>query len=237
MVRPPQDPWRNAPTSELQDQILPRWFVLTALISIAAAIIVAVAAFLVARSSEVPVTERRPPPAAEYTTGVGDVILGDSDPQPVDPPCPEVAGIRIAGEEADRMSLTRGLAALCDSDLEPEVQSLVEDFAAAEGIIRFASFSETGVDSTAALDEPLILLNVRFTATDPAWIAPLIVHDLVARDGDPALATAAFAARTAEAEVCSQLFDDARPSRGCQDAQAITDLDDPLGALRDAGYR
>lgn len=237
MVRPSQDPWRHAPSGELQDQILPRWFVLTALISIPLAAIVLIAAFLVARSDEVPVAERRPPPAAGYTTGVGDVVVGDTSPQPADPACPAVAGVRVAGTEADRESLTAGLAAVCSAELEPAVRDLVEDFGAAEGVVRFASFSDTGVDSTASRDEPLILLNARFAVTDPAWIAPLVVHDLVAGGGDPALATTAVAARTAEAEVCGQLFDDARPSRGCQDAQALLDLDDPLAALSESGYR
>jgi hypothetical protein len=80
-----------------------------------------------------------------------------------------------------------------------------------------------------------VLINNRFAGTDPLWIAPLVVHDAVVLAGDPARAETALRARRAEAAVCAAL-DVERPSRGCADAAALLALDDPLGALRAAGY-
>lgn len=225
----PRDPWRDAPTSELGDQVLPRWFVLLGAAAVLAALGAVVAAFLVFGPDEVPAAARRPPPAGGYAHDVGDLNVGASEPVALDPvPCPELAGLRVAGSEADRAALAEGLAPLCD---RPE---LVAPFAAAGGVVRFAQFENTGVDSTASLDQPLILLNNRYAVTDPAQIAPLVVHDLVVRAGDPAAAQTALDARAAEAEACAELTID---SPGCRAAAAVLALDDPLAALREAGYR
>lgn len=234
----PRDPWLDAPVSELQDQVLPRWFVLTGLLMVPVAIVALVAAFLVAGPDEVPAAARRPPPADGYTTGVSDLRVGDSPPVPLEEePCAELDGLRIAGTEVDRAVLAQGLAALCDGALPAEDRALVEALAAAGGVVRFAQFADTGVDSTASLDGRLILLNNRFSVTEPAWIAPPVVHDLTVLAGDPASAETALAARRAEARVCDALLEDPTRSRACADAAAVLALDDPLAALRAAGYR
>jgi hypothetical protein len=233
----PRDPWRDAPTSELSDQVLPRWFVLTCLAAIPVAIAVAVSAFAGFGADEVPVAARRPPPGGGLTHDVGEYAVGQATPSRVEgAACPEIADLRVAGTEVDRSRLVEGLSALCDLD-QSGVADLVRRFGDDGGVIRFAQFTETGVDSTALTTEPLILVNARFSVTDPAWIAPLVVHDLVTLDGEPGTASTELAAREAELAACTRLFPDTRPSRACDDARALLDLDDPLSALREAGYR
>jgi len=235
---PAGDPWRRSRVGELSDQLLPRWFVVTALVSIPVAIAALVGAFVVFGPDRVPVANRRPPPAAGLTTAVGDYAVGDSEPQPVTRLCPTLDGIRVAGTDADRTVLITALNGLCDIPLDPAAGGRLRAFADAGGVVRFAQFEATGVDSTATLqaDPPVVLVNARFARTDPLWVAPLIVHDTTLLAGDPAAAETALAARRAEAAVCAELFADRRPSRGCDDARALLSLPDPLGALRAAGF-
>ncbi|HVM00253.1 MAG TPA: hypothetical protein VM324_13255 [Egibacteraceae bacterium] len=241
MVRPapPRDPWQNAPVGELQEQLLPRWFVVLALLSVPVAIAVFVAAFAMMRSAdEVPVAERRPPPAGGLTHAVGEFAVGDAAPVHYDAGgCAMLEGIRIAGEQADLAVLSAGLDALCGADLEPATAERVRAFAAAGGVVRFAVFEATGVDSAAALDGPRILVNAKFTQTNPGWIAPLVAHDATLLALEPGRAEAAVVARRAEQEVCTALFTDLLPSRACDDADALLAVDDPVAALRAAGYR
>ncbi len=240
MVRPaaPRDPWQNAPVGELSEELLPRWFVILAMASVPAAIAVLVTAFLLMGADEVPVAERRPPPAAGLTHDIGEFAVGDSDPVAWDAgDCAALDGVRIAGHAADLAVLSAGLEALCTVDLAPATAERVRAFAAADGIVRFGVFEATGVDSAAELDGGQILVNAKFSQTTPAWIAPLVVHDATLLDGDPDRAETALAARRAEAAVCAALFESSLPSRACEDAAALLAADDPLGELRAAGYR
>lgn len=232
------DPWRDAPTSELQDQILPRWFVLLGAAMVAFAVAAAVGAFVIFGPQEVPVADRRPPPADGYTTAVGQLQVGSSVPVALTPaPCRQVAGVRVAGTEADRLVLGQGLAALCAAVPEGGAGEQLGAFASAGGVVRFATFRDTGVDSTARADPPLILLNARFAVTEPAWIAPLVVHDTVTLAGAPGTVTTALDARRAESAACDGLAAGLRRSRACADAAALLALDDAAAALRAAGYR
>ena len=232
-------PYADAPTGELGDPLLPRWFVLLAVASVPVALAVAVAAFVVFRPATVAVAERRPPPAGDVTNDVGALVAGERPPAPVDDLCPVLAGIAAAGTDADRTALGDGARALCAVDLPEDAARRLRAFADAGGVLRFAQFEATGVDSTAALGgaPPVIYLNARFARTEPSFLAPLLVHDTTFLELDPALASSALAARAAEAGVCEDLFEAREPPRGCADAAAIVGLDDPLAALRDAGFR
>lgn len=232
-----RDPWANAPTSELGDQVLPRWFVLTALVAVVAAAVVAAAAFILPTRTTVPVEARRPPPSGDYTTAVGAVEVGTSEPVVYDAPCALLDGVRIAGSEADQAILRRGLASLCNTSLPGAPRAAVRAFARDGGTVRFATFEATGVDSTAMRDQPVILINTRFQRTQASWIAPLVVHDAVLRSGDPRAAQAALSARRAEDVVCERLVGTDSDNRACADAAAVISLDDPLAALRRAGFR
>ncbi|HEX6257335.1 MAG TPA: hypothetical protein VFZ70_16120 [Euzebyales bacterium] len=233
-----RDPWANAPTSELGDQVLPRWFVLTAIAAALAATAVAVVAFASIGRDDLPAAQRRPPPDPNFTTAVGAVDVGTAEPVPYDAACARLDGVRVAGSEADRARLRRGLAAVCNTDLPAGTAAAVTDFAEDRGVVRFATFEATGVDSTASLPDgpPVILINTRYQRTDAAWIAPLIAHDATLRALEPGSATAALAAREAEATVCDRLLGDDSGSRSCADARAVLTLDDPLAALRGAGF-
>lgn len=241
MVRPApaRDPWRNAPVGELSEQLLPRWFVVLAVVSVPVAIAVFVAAFVMMGSADdVPVAERRPPPAAGLTHDVGEFVVGDTAPIAWDAAqCPLLAGVRIAGHGADLAALSGGLEALCAADLDRASTQRVRAFADAGGVVRFAVFEATGVDSAADLDGRRILVNGKFAQGTPAWIAPLVVHDVTLVDLGPQRAEAALAARQAEAAVCAQLFGDGLASRACDDAAALVAADDPVADLQAAGYR
>ncbi len=232
-----RDPWAGTPTGELSDQVLPRWFVLTALVLVPVALVAVVAAFVVAGPDEVPLAARRPPPADGLTHAVGDYQVADADPRSVPEPCPALVGVRVAGSEDDRATLAAGLAPLCDLALDPPVAARLEAVGDAGGVVRLAAFEDTGVDVTAPVDGSAILVNGRFAATPPPLIGPLVVSQLATLAGDPATAATALAARRAEAAACAALPADVSPSRACADAAALVALPDPLAALRAAGYR
>ena len=233
-----RDPWRHAPTGELGDQVLPRWFVLTAIATVVVAVIVLVTAFALPRGERVPVEARRPPASDMYTTAVGEVQTGVAPPQAYDAPCDLLQGLRVAGTEADRGHLRRGLAGLCNIALPADVADDVRRLAAQGGTVRFATFEATGVDSTASREAPAtVFVNARFQRTDPLWIAPLVVHDAVLRRADRvSTADGALAARRAELQTCDRLLGQAERSRACADAAALLDLEDPRAALREVGF-
>lgn len=234
-----RDPWADAPTGELGDQVLPRWFVLTAIAAVVVAAVVVAIALRGPEAAPVAVEARRPPPSADYTTAVGRIAAGDAAPASYDAPCPLVDGLRVAGTPGDQAQLRRGVAALCNVALPEDVARDVRSLADDSAVLRFATFEATGVDSTASRDpaEPAILINTRFQRTNPLWITPLIVHDATLRQGRPATADAAVAARRAEASVCDLLLSADDQSRACTDARAILTLDDPIAALQGAGFR
>ena len=235
----PRDPWRRAPVGELQEQLLPRWFVLTALAMVPVAVAVAVVALASSGPARLPVAARRPPPAGGLTSEVGRLRTGDSRPVAYAGTCPTLRGVRVAGRAVDRAVLRRGLAGLCNTELPSSVDSRLRRFARAGGVVRFAQFEATGVDSTAALSRrpPVVFLNAKFARTDPLWVAPLVAHDVTFLDADPASARGAVVARRAELHVCRRLLAGRRPSRGCEDARRLLGLRDPLRRLRAEGFR
>jgi hypothetical protein len=239
--RAPQDPWAKAPVGELHEPLLPRWFAILALVLVPVALVVfALAFFGFAGSETTPPVARRPPPDGGLTHAVGRLEVGPTPPVAYEPACPELDGVRIAGTDADQELLRRALAGVCRAVPDPAVAEAVEAFAAAGGVVRFAAFEATGVESAAehTADPPRILVNARHVqAAQPRWITPLVAHDAVMLAGDPASAETALAARRAEAEACRQVLGTEAPSRGCEDAEAVLAIDDPLAALRAAGYR
>lgn len=231
------NPWSDAPTGELGDQVLPRWFVLTAISSVVLAVVVLVTALALPRRETVAVEARRPPPSVMYTTAVGEVQTGISAPQAYEAPCALLQGVRIAGTTFDRARLRQGLAGLCNVTLTDDAAASVRAFAEQGGIVRFATFEATGVDSTASRDAPAtVFINARFQRTDPLWIAPLIVHDATLRRPGRASADGALMARQAELATCERLLGSRPRSRGCADASEIVDLENPLDSLRAVGF-
>lgn len=238
----PRDPWAGAPVGELDDPLLPRWFVLLGVVLVPLAVGVLVAAlFVFAPDPDATApAARRPPPGGGFTHEIGRFELGPAAPVAYDAACAQLEGVRIAGAETDRELLRRALAGVCNTLAGGGIGEDVAAFARAGGIVRFAAFESTGVDSAAELDAdpPRVLVNARFAqAGQPRWIAPLIVHDAVTLAGEPGTTETALVARRAEAEVCRRLLGGEPFSRGCEDAEAVVDHPDPLAALRAAGYR
>jgi hypothetical protein len=238
-----RSPYEGARVEELEEPLLPRWFVLLALGAIPVALGVAVWAFVAFGPDDLPVAERRPPPAptGALTTDVGQYTVGESEA--VDLPlegCAPFQGVRAAGSEADRQRIDAALVALCDGPVPEDVARRIRLLGQRRGEIRFAQFQATGVDSTLDLgaDPPRVLLNARFARedTDPLWIAPLVVHDTTYLEAPVGTAASALEARTREADACERLLVDARPSRACEDAAALLALLDPVRALQAAGF-
>ena len=234
------DPWAEAPTSELQDQILPRWFVLLAVVLVPVALVVAVVALLVAGPEEVPLGARRPPPAGGLTSEVGELQEGRGPAEPVDPQgCALLRGLRVAGTPQDRRQLAEGLRSLCRADLPTRARAALQAFAEESGTVRFAAFTDSGVASTARLDREVILVNRRFRTGAPSVIAPLVAHDAAVLAGQPGEIGTALTAREVELALCRQLLgSEGQPAspRTCEDAAALLALGDPGAPLRAAGY-
>lgn len=202
------------------------------------ALAVGIWAFLGAGRSELPVAERRPAPGDGSTHEVGDIVVGDAAPAAYEDACQGLRGIRIAGDELDQRVLGRAVDGLCALDLSR--YAALRRFAEQQGVVRFAVFERTGVDSTARWEgadgAPLVLVNAKFSRTDPLWVSPLVVHDAVLLEASVPDALAAVMAREAEHAACQRLFQTRRPSRGCEDAAELLALEDPVAALRAAGW-
>ena len=217
------------PVDELDEPILPRWFVLTVLASIPVALVVFALAFFGFGRTEVPVAERRPPPANDLSADVGTLAAGERDPVSHEPACPAVDGFGVAGAGDDRRSLAATLDALCDV---PEVADDVAALADREVTLRYAAFQRAGVD--VASDASTVYLDARHADVEPALAAPLIAYESALRTAATIDAEAVVAARAAELAACDRLL--AEPTRPCEDAAALVDLADPVAALRDAGF-
>lgn len=240
----PQSPYEGARVEELEEPLLPRWFVVLAVVSVPVALGVAVWAFVVFGPDEVAVAERRPPPpeSSPLTTDVGRYNVGTTPARPVPlEDCELFQGIGAAGSDADRQRIATALSALCEAPMSTEVAERMRSLAQSQGVIRFAQFEATGVDSTLDLGAtpPVVLVNARFARadTEPLWIAPLVVHDVTYLDAEPGLASSELAARRAEARTCEVVLTDVRPSRACQDAEKLLRAPDSLQALEAAGFR
>lgn len=227
----PKDPYAGLPTDELDEPLLPRWFVLLAVATVPVALVLFTVAFFGTGREATPVAERRPPPGAETTSAVGNLVAGDRAPMEHDGACEAVDDLQVAGTELDREVLGTALDALCEAP--PEVRTRIAAVGDAGRTLRFAAFEATGVDVTAAKD--VIYVNARYSQTEPRWIAPLVAYAAVTSTGDPAAAETALAARRAELATCEAVLE--APSRACEDAAALLDLEEPVRALRAAGFR
>lgn len=235
------DPYATAPLGALSEPLLPRWFVVLAVALVPVAVVVLLVAFPFLGGDELPAAEVRPPPGAEgaFSHDVGEVTLGSGEPQPAEAQCPLVFGFAVAGSESDRQRLHTALNALCETGVPADARAALAALRDAGAVVRFAVFARTEVNSVVEVgaDPPRVLINARFAGVpQPRWVTPLVVHEAVMFDGDPATAATAVAARRAELAVCEALFNRDDFSSGCETASELLALDDPAAALRDAGY-
>ncbi|QBI20179.1 hypothetical protein ER308_11800 [Egibacter rhizosphaerae] len=246
-----KDPYEGLPVDdELGEPILPRWFVLTALAFVPLVLVVGGIAFLgfgtgLLGGEDVPAAERRPPPEGPYTTGVGELVAGEADPERIDAPCSAAEGLRVAGTEQDRATLYGAVDAACDSLGEvDELADGLEPLADHGAILRFATFEATGVDVTTDLvsDPPVVYANARYAQQAAELIVPLLAHEadlLRAADRGDELdgARTALDARARQARACEAALD--RPSRACEDTAELLALEreEAVERLRAAGFR
>lgn len=231
------------PTLPTGEPVLARWFVLLLLPLIVIGIGVIIWAFLAIEAEPLPVAERRPPGSATVTHDRGEAALNDVRQLEEGPGCAQ--GITLVGDAGARAAGRRALGSLCQlvtTGSFPAVEEGLERWAAADGRLRFAVFELTGVDSSARIEDgrPVVELNARFQFEDATQAAPFVAHELVHLAGEwPGAAPSAeqeLAAMEAQDAACQRLVFRDQPPRGCVDAEELLELEDPVAALRAAGY-
>ncbi len=230
--------------------LLARWFVLAMLaLSVVA---ISMTAFALAQRvdppAEVfPAAERRNPGTAEVTHERGQVVIADDTS--VSQPVTCAPRVRLVGDEGGRATLQRAFGVLC-AQLDADDGSLAQVAAGlaalddAGGIARIAQAAATGIDSSARIEDgvPVVELAPKFQFENARLGAPFLAHELFHLGSDdwpgtPVTAEDEAGAMRVQLEVCNGLRapEDALP-RGCGDAAELLDADDPVGALREAGF-
>lgn len=231
----------SLPTGE---PILARWFVVLMLLLVPVGIGVSVWAFTSFDREELTPAERRPPGSDTVTHERGAAALNDTLVTVPGPAC--AAGIEVLGDDGARAAGTRALGAVCTlisrGDLELAAEGL-RAWAAGDGLLRFAVFEVTGLDSSARLEDGRIVieLNAKYQFDDASLAAPVLVHELAhVAGGAPGRAVAAedeLRALRLQHLACQRLVLGDDPPRACRDAAELLADDAPLSSLEAAGYR
>lgn len=233
------------------EPLLARWFALAMLVLSLVAVGLTVFALTqrAAPPAEVfPAAERRNPGTAEVTHDRGQVVLAEDTTASMPVSC--APSVRLVGDEGGRATLQRAFGVLCQQLEEDGDGSLAQvaaglsELDAAGGIARVAQAVATGVDSSARIEDdvPVVELAPKFQFDNARLAAPFLAHELFHLGGErwpgaPVDAAGELAAMRVQDEVCRALRVpvEARP-RGCRDAAELLATEDPLGALRDAGF-
>lgn len=197
---------------------------------------------------DVALYDRRPPPLIDtpFTHDVGGVeqIVPPRTQVPTDAPCVEMDGVVVIGGPAGVARIRAMLVQACRLALGVS-EATTSAVRALSGIeIRFAVFDRTGVESTADLQDNVLLLNARFASTkiELVHVVPIILHEAAhaSYEGiDPATgADAELNARTVEVEACQRLIPAPDWPRWCEDAREITSMSQAaaLTGMQDAGF-
>lgn len=249
--RSPRGVGDGLPSMPDGEPLLARWFVLAMLLLSVVAVGMTVFA-LTQRSAPpaeaFPAAERRNPGTAEVTHDRGQVVLAEDDTASTPVTC--APDVRLVGDEGGRATLRRAFGVLCQQLAEDDDGSLAQvaaglaDLDAATGVARVAQAAATGIDSSARIEQgiPVIELAPKFQFENARVAAPFLAHELFhlgSQDwpGAPVDAAAELAAMRVQDEVCRAL-DEPEPDRprGCRDAAELLATDDPLQALRAAGF-
>lgn len=233
------------------EPVLARWFVLAMLLLSVVAVgltVVALSQRAAPPAEAFPAAERRNPGTAEVTHDRGQVVLAedDSSSQPVS--C--APDVRLVGDEGGRVTLQRAFGVLCQQLAEDDDGSLAQvaaglaELDAAGGVARIAQAVATGMDSSARIEDgvPVLELAPKFQFESGRLAAPFLAHELfhlgsTSWPGAPVTAEDELAGMQVQAELCAALeVPDGDLPRGCRDAAELLADDDPLGALRGAGY-
>lgn len=235
------------PTLPDGEPVLHRWFVITLLVLVVAAVAVGAFAWLSISEPTIDPAARRPPGSTAVTHERGDAVLNRVQTAEPGPDC--AAGITMVGDAPARATTARALEAVCPLLGREEFAVAREGLARwqrADGVVRIAVFELTGVDSSARLDDSgdaellVVELNAKFQFEPAERAAPAVVHELVhfarGMPGAAVTAGAELEAVRAQAAACGIMSFDAEAPRGCRDARALLDADDPLAQLVAAGY-
>lgn len=238
------------PTLPTGEPVLARWFVLVMIGLVVAGIGVLVWAWLSIDRPELPAAERRPPGDAQVTHDRGEAALNQITEVERGPGC--AASIEMIGDSGARAAGRRALTATCwllgegdgDFDRFPAATAGMAAWIANDGLLRFAIFERSGVESSARYENGRLVveLNAKFQFEDAMRAAPAIIHQLALLGvpdfpGTPISAEAELAATREQGVACDALPMGDQPPRGCLDVQELLTDDDPLGLLIDAGYR
>ena len=232
------------------EPVLARWFVIAMLVLSLVAVGLTVFALTqrVAPPAEVfPAAERRNPGTAEVTHERGQLVLAEDTT--VSQPVTCAPQVRLVGDEGGRATLQRAFGVLCaqlaaDDGSLAQVATGLAALDDASGIARIAQAAATGIDSSARIEDglPVVELAPKFQFENGRVAAPFLAHELYhlgSEDwpGAPVTAADEAAAMQAQLEVCEALrVPEAEIPRGCRDAAELLADDDPVDALRDAGY-
>lgn len=246
MDRSPGGVGDGLPSLATGEPVLHRWFVLVMIPLVLAGVAITIWAFSSIRGIEISAAARRPPGTAAVTHERGQAALAEDDTAEEGAEC--AAGIELIGDPGARAAGRRALSALClqlDRLDDPDVQRGLDVWAEADGVLRFAVFEVNGLDSSTRVEDGrlVIELNNKFLFLEPGSFlaAPSLVHELthLGQDGWPGVpidAEQELQAMRNQLASCGLLVLRKDPPRGCGDAEELLGLDDPLGALVDAGY-
>lgn len=227
------------------EPVLARWFAIAMIILVPLGLGVSIWAFLSTDREVLTAAERRPVGTAEVTHERGQAGLNEILESEPGPSC--ASGISVVGDEGAVAAGRRALGALCQlldrGVLDEKAAEGLQAWAASDGILRFAVFEITGLDSSARLEDGRLIveLNAKFQFQDATRATPAIAHELVhlADDwpGAPLSDNAELRAVTVQDQACQALVLRDQPPRGCEDARELLTDPDPLSLLGEAGYR
>ncbi len=240
----PGDVGDGRPALPSGEPVLARWFAILMVVLVPIGLAVSVWAFLSFDREELTPAERRPPGTAEVTHERGIAALNTTLDTEPGPSC--ATGIEVVGDGGARAAGRRALGAVCTlasrGGLEA-AQAGLDRWAELDGVLRFAVFEVTGLDSSARLEDGrlVIELNAKYQFDDANLAAPVIVHELAhLADGFPGSAVTdagELRAMRAQLTACDALVIRDDPPRACTDAAELVAAEDPLSLLDDAGYR
>lgn len=226
------------------EPVLARWFVISMLVLVVAAIGITAWAFLAFGGRvELTAAERRPPGTATVTHERGTAVLNATIEYEDAIGCAQ--GLELFGDAGARATTARALSATCQllrSGQFPESEAGLAALRAGDGVVRIATFEFTGTESSTRVEDDRIVLELspRFQFDNATRAAPFVLHELVHLAGEwPGEAVHAeeeVLATEVVARACDRLSMGDDPPLGCIDADTILDLDDPVAAFVDAGY-
>jgi hypothetical protein len=235
---------------------LPWWLWLAAVVSTVLLVATVVGIFRTV-PDQLPVAERRSPPAQGMSHGVGEVRVPVLLPANADrlvrrqASCPRLDRLTLVGTAGEVAMLDAAATKLCALRSTAPIQRARDGLQKAAAVVSFAEFQLSINESTTRFGTgpPEVLVHAKFQQGDaaPERVAAVLAHEgshvadeLRARQPELVTAASELEARKAELEACGRLFGPGvQPNRGCADAAALLATDDAaaIRRLKEAGYR